>query len=219
MSKDITWFKFYPSEWMMGRIQRQPENVQLAFIRLICKYWHKECVLTIEEAELDCGESETGALLNAKIILSNDGLIEIKFLNEQMVEIQSISDKNRENAHKRWNKTPKGANATALRPHTTDIQTDADKIREDKIKEYIGVFNDMFGTKYQLTDKVRGHLGARIKEGYKIEDFKTAMMNLHNSDHHKKSGYKWATPEFILRPDNFQKFLNAKPTPKHSSIV
>ena len=52
MSK-LTWFKFTPSDYMMGKIQRCPEVTQARFIRLCCLYWNKQCELTYEDAEIE----------------------------------------------------------------------------------------------------------------------------------------------------------------------
>lgn len=149
----LQWFKFSPSSWMMGRILRQPDTVQAAFMRLCCVYWNKECVMSIEDAQIECGASYE-ALVSAKIIKTNNASIIISFLDEQMEEIIKTSKKNRANALERWNKA-KGRDATALQNNTTDMRphatalpnntnsmqgdaselpNDADKIREDKDK-------------------------------------------------------------------------------------
>ena len=38
---------------MMGRISRQPAEVQVAFIRLCCVYWNAECEMSSDHAELE----------------------------------------------------------------------------------------------------------------------------------------------------------------------
>lgn len=85
---NLQWFKFSPSDWMMGRIQRQPPQVQVDFIRVCCKYWQKEGALSIEDAELESGDSYQ-TLLKFRLIREKDGLICIGFLEEQMVGISA----------------------------------------------------------------------------------------------------------------------------------
>lgn len=107
----IQWFKFSPAAWLMGRIQRRPENVQVAFLRLLCKYWHNECFLSTEEAELECGTDEYKELLKHKLIKSGTGIlvedktphlaaqievVKIEFLDEQWADLLDLKAKNSE---------------------------------------------------------------------------------------------------------------------------
>jgi hypothetical protein len=80
---------------MMGRIQRQPAQVQVDFIRLCCKYWQKDGELSIEDAKIEAMDSYD-ALLKYKIIKEVHGEIVIDFLEEQF---DSLSGK-REQASK-----------------------------------------------------------------------------------------------------------------------
>ena len=68
MSKELPYFKFEPAEWMFGRIQRQDDHVKAGFINLICKYWHKECQMTLKDAEMDFGKDVIHTLVNNNII-------------------------------------------------------------------------------------------------------------------------------------------------------
>lgn len=238
MSKELTWFKFYPSEWMMGRIQRQSESVQIAFIRLICKYWHKECKLSNDEAILECGADEFEILIRNKIIGTHDSeYISISFLDEQMGDIEYTSLQNSKNAKKRWDKKAKQDHTSALRAHTNGMQNDADKIREDKIIEDKGLkvglasnptnglsFNDRYlkfleffnDTKKQHTGRVGRFKGnPKVKKQFKalIGNYNTAeiagaVQSMFRSKHHKESNYEWATPELITRADKFERFLD-----------
>lgn len=92
----LQWFKFTPSEWMMGKIQRCPELTQARFLRLICLYWNKECVLTFEDAEIEIDKEHLDILVSKKIIVISDKNINISFLDEQNLEIQeSTKDKSK----------------------------------------------------------------------------------------------------------------------------
>jgi hypothetical protein len=84
----LQWFKFSPSDYMMGKIQRCPEVTQARFVRLCCLYWNKECNLSIEDAIIEIDKEHLDILLLKKIIkIENDFLI-IDFLNEQMENIK-----------------------------------------------------------------------------------------------------------------------------------
>jgi uncharacterized phage protein (TIGR02220 family) len=82
----------------------------------------------------------------------------------------------------------------------------------DPIK-FITFFNSIRNTKYQATAKVKQCLKARCKE-YSKEDIIVAIKNAHLDDYHKSTNFKYLTPEFILRTDKIEKFLNA---PKEQS--
>lgn len=85
----LQWFKFNPTDWVMGKIQRCPEITQARFMRLICLYWNKECKLLIEDAEIEIDKEHLDILINKKIILTNDTFLNISFLDEQFYEIET----------------------------------------------------------------------------------------------------------------------------------
>jgi len=64
----LQWFKFAPSDWMMGKIQRCPEVTQARFLRLSCLYWNKECNLSYEDAEIEIDQEHLDVLIKKKII-------------------------------------------------------------------------------------------------------------------------------------------------------
>lgn len=129
----LTWFKFTPSDWMMGKIQRCPADTRGMFMNLCCLYWNKECDLSAEDAEIEVDEEHFSILLKKKIIALDGENIRISFLDEQMEEILETSEKRREAANKRWAKK----NASAMQVHKSAMQNDADKskIREEGDKE------------------------------------------------------------------------------------
>jgi hypothetical protein len=80
---NLQWFKFSPADWMMGRIQRQPPQVQVDFLRLCCKYWQKDGDLTIEDSQIEAMDSYD-VLVKYKIIKEENQSIVIDFLDEQL---------------------------------------------------------------------------------------------------------------------------------------
>lgn len=127
MAKDLQWFKFSPLNWMTGRIRKEKDKVQIAFIELMCQYWKNQCNMTIEQAELEVGDA-IHQLLKKKIVKSDGDRITIGFLDEQMVSIEQTSVQKRNAAKSRWN-------ASAMHVHKGAMQNDADKIREDKKRD------------------------------------------------------------------------------------
>jgi hypothetical protein len=134
----LSWFKFTPSDWVMGKIQRCPEITQARFIRLCCVYWNKDCVLTFEDADVEVDQEHLNILIAKKVIKLESGFIVIEFLNEQIKEIYVKSTKRREAVNKRWSNVNKN-NTIVLKNDTNDIQNDTEERRVDKSREDINI--------------------------------------------------------------------------------
>lgn len=87
----LQWFKFTPSDWMMGKIMRCPEVTQARFLRICCLYWNNECELSYEDAEIELEKEHLDILVKRKIINSNGEFINIGFLDIQHAEILEVS--------------------------------------------------------------------------------------------------------------------------------
>jgi hypothetical protein len=159
----LQWFKFTPSDWIMGKIQRCPEITQARFMRLICLYWNKECVLSFEDAEIEVDLNHLEILIAKKIVTKENESIKISFLDEQFLTIAETSKKNSTAAKKRWGKSevkikdieinsyavvsennavvipahnivmPKSN--IAMRSHQSAMRNDAEKRREEEIRK------------------------------------------------------------------------------------
>lgn len=130
----LQWFKFTPTDWIMGKIQRCPEITQARFMRLICIYWNKECVLTYDDAEIEIDKEHLDILISKKIVKINNDFLVIDFLNEQIENISETSQKRREAVLQRWSKV-KQNDTSVLQTNTSVLQNDTDKSREEKIRE------------------------------------------------------------------------------------
>lgn len=106
MSDKLTWFKFHPANWVMGKIQRCDEVSQARFIRLCCLYWNKEGVVSLEDAEIELESEVLNELLKKKVIKCTDRFISIDFLDEQLSEISKKTNRESESGKlgnlKRW---------------------------------------------------------------------------------------------------------------------
>ena len=104
----LQWFKFTPTDWIMGKIQRCPEVTQARFMRLVCLYWNKECILSYEDAEIEIDKEHLEILISKKILKVIDEFICIDFLNEQLKELECIKDDKSTSAKignlKRWHR-------------------------------------------------------------------------------------------------------------------
>lgn len=101
----LQWFKFYPSEWIMGRIQFVPNETKGAFLDLCCHYWRQEGEISLKDAQLILGVENYRILMNKRLIVSDDcnkdGQVVIAFLDEQ-----------RDLSNKRSNAGSKGGSKT-----------------------------------------------------------------------------------------------------------
>lgn len=197
---NITWFKFTPANWIMGRIQRVPEITQARFMRLCCVYWNKKCDLSFDDASLEIDEEHLKSLIRFKVIKHENGFIKIDFLDEQITGIKEKSEKASENASKRWNKTP-----IEQKPKTT--KEPEKKIEEIDFNGLLDFINKSFNRSFKtINNTVKNKFKARLKDGYTKADIINCIKNLVNVQYHKENGYQYCTPEFISRADTLEKY-------------
>jgi hypothetical protein len=135
----LQWFKFAPTDWIMGKIQRCPEITQARFMRLICLYWNKECVLSYEDAEIEIDKEHLDILISKKIIKIENSFLVIDFLNEQLYGIAETSQKRREAVLLRWAKV-KQKDTNVLNSDTNVLQSDTEKSRVEKSREENNIY-------------------------------------------------------------------------------
>lgn len=82
------------------------------------------------------------------------------------------------------------------------IQEEADPAK------FIEAFNRIGNRKFRVNKQVTEALLARLKTYTKAEIFR-AIKNAHKDSYHIETNFKHLTPEFILREDKLEKFLNA----------
>jgi uncharacterized phage protein (TIGR02220 family) len=81
-------------------------------------------------------------------------------------------------------------------------------------KEYVSfleILNKITNKKFRGSSKDKTSFNARMKEGYSLSDFETAITNCKNDKYHIDNP-QYLTPEFITRSDKLQKYLNVSPT-------
>jgi hypothetical protein len=132
----LQWFKFCPSDWTMGKIQRCSEITQARFIRLCCLYWNKECQLAADDAVIELDEEHFDILVSKKIIKVESNYICIDFLDEQMDDINIIrkqaSDAGKASAAKRSTKVQRPFNDRSTESNRVE-KSRVDKKREENI--------------------------------------------------------------------------------------
>lgn len=74
-------------------------------------------------------------------------------------------------------------------------------------QKFIDKFNSFADRKFRITVKVKSALNARLKD-YDKKEIITAIEKAHKDEFHIGNNFKYLTPEFILRPEKLEKFLN-----------
>jgi len=167
MSKELPYFKFHPSEWLLERIGSESNTVQGAFIRVCAIYWQRKCHLTLSEIESKIGQKLIGLLLEHDYIKSDKEFVKINFLNEQWSDLMGDHIRNvksgKEGAAKRWGN--KGANSTPNKPpvaSTEDEEVDKNKKKNTTPKKEYGdpEINEVFNYFKELAGSLDGSIKA-----------------------------------------------------------
>ena len=87
---------------------------------------------------------------------------------------------------------------TKVNDINTNLSVDWEKLKDN--------FNSLTGkgTKV-ISNKVKGQINARLKEGYTKQDLWNAIVNCFNDPYHKENP-KYLTLEFISRSDKMEKY-------------
>lgn len=76
-----------------------------------------------------------------------------------------------------------------------------------RCKTFIEKFNEIRGSKFKPSEKVERSLKSRLKN-YEPRDIIKALKNAMTDQYHVDNNFKYLTPEFILRQDKLEYFLN-----------
>ena len=172
MAKELPYFKFEPAEWMFGRIQKRSLEVQANFINLCCKYWHKLGDIKVREAELDYGKNVIAELFEFEIIIKDQEVIKIKFLDDQLVEVREFAESQRLKGKKSGEKR-KQKDSSLVEPLFNHGSTDdqptirreekriEENRKEEKRRDDLD-FNSDFESSKKLEDVLPKYLEQRI---------------------------------------------------------
>jgi len=220
----LQWFKFAPSDWMMGKIMRCDEITQARYMRLVCLYWNKECNLSFEDAEIEIDEEYLDVLIKKKIVKVADDFIYIEFLDEQMEGISETSEKRREAVNKRWAKV-KEKDTKDIQVYTSVLQNDTEESRGEKIREDESIHHtqesfllwfkecrEYLGLKFNAPKLYTPELMLfnELKNDYTKEDFKIAFKNFSDDKFWNDPKKNMLMPKHFLNPEHFTKYLNAE---------
>lgn len=124
MDKKMTWFKFSPSDWVMGRISQMPLGFQASYLKFCCYYWNKGCDLTIHEAQLTMPVRAWDKLISYNFVKIHDDLVHVDWLDEQF---QAIVEQKKQ-------ASIAGKKSADVRRQRNTRSTPVQQISTDKIK-------------------------------------------------------------------------------------
>ncbi len=149
MSKQLPYFKFYSQDWLAGKIDRQPLEIQGAFIQLVSVYWGKQGNMETCDIDYRIGDDNLDILIKKGFVLENDGEYSIPFLDEQLSDFQSVREK----------RSKAGIASAAARVNTCSTSVNnIEKRRGEENREENTVYLE------------RGHLSITVEEYNKILD-------------------------------------------------
>ena len=112
---------------------------------------------------------------------------------------------------------PEVDNPTILNTDSTKIDSTKHICNLKEYKNFLQGFNSIVSSSYKGSDKVYKQFQARLKEGYTLKDIAIAIRNASGDEYlmGKNEGNKrYLTPEYILRSNKLDQWLNATPTKK-----
>ena len=139
MAKELPYFQFEPAEYLTKDVSFCSLSAQGLFINICAYYWQRQCDLTREQFLRRFNFiNEFEELIKEGVIDVIDGIIKIKFLDNQYIKATEFSkEQSRKGSLGGRPKKPNESQTKAeIKPN--ESQTKAireDKIIEDKIKE------------------------------------------------------------------------------------
>jgi len=157
-----------------------------------------------------------------KLFTINDENFSSLSVEKRLSERNLKSEKARSSADKRW------GNANAMQTHS---EGNAIKERKGKNKDicvdestlidyqkFIDYFNSFANRNFRVSDKIKKTLKARLNIYTKLQ-LQNAIKNAHLDDYHIGTNFKYLTPEFILREDKLERFVNNPLTQNYHSAL
>lgn len=135
MAKELPYFKFEPAEYLTKDISFCSLSAQGLFINICSYYWQRSCELTKEQLLKRLNyENELNELIKEGVIDLVENRISIKFLDNQLNEVENKSKTNSVNGSK-GGRPKKNPIESETKPKQNPIESETKGIREDKIKE------------------------------------------------------------------------------------
>lgn len=150
MSKELPYFKFTPSEWLIGKISYQSLEIQGAFLQCCCMYWKLNGNIKPENIDFRVGKENLKHLIEYEFIKIENGLLRIEFLEEQLQNFESIREQRKIAGAKGAVANAKNKIANAQNPIANQQQSSA-YIRV-KSKELRDILNKSLLSEIKISD-------------------------------------------------------------------
>lgn len=96
MSKALPFFKFDPTEWLIGRISFQPVDIQGAFVQCCSMYWKLGGNMKDSDIDFRIGKEYLQKLKDLGFVKQKEeGLLSIVFLDNQLEECEKMREQMR----------------------------------------------------------------------------------------------------------------------------
>ena len=92
MASELPYFKFYPSEWLLGRISDETLRFQGLFLRACCYFWHKNDI-NYENFCMKVGKKNTELLIKKEYIIKKNDKILIEHILQNIHNIAKNKNK------------------------------------------------------------------------------------------------------------------------------
>lgn len=133
MAKELPYFKFEPAEYLTKDISFCSLSAQGLFINICSYYWQRNCKLTKEQLLRRLNhEKELNELISEGVVDLIENNIYIKFLDNQLDEVENKSKTNSANGSK-GGRPKKNQTESESKPKLNPIESETKAIREDKI--------------------------------------------------------------------------------------
>lgn len=90
MVKELPFFKFTPTEWLVGKISFQSLEVQGAFIQCCCMFWKNSGVIKVDDMDYRIGKDNLAKLIEYDFVKVIDDFLRIEFLEEQLFSFEGV---------------------------------------------------------------------------------------------------------------------------------
>ena len=214
MGKDPA-FMLYSQDFLVGVSDLTMEE-RGQYITMLCLQ-HQKGHLTKKNIELAVGKASEDVM--SKFVQDDNGLYYNDTLEKVILKREAYSQSRSENG-KKGGRPKKEASEnhnqnqekTICLPYAKAYENHTENENENinVIKDVIEYLNNKLNTKYKHTSKaIQKHISARIKEGYKYEDF-VFVIDVKYKYWYGTAMAKYLRPETLFNAEKFQSYINQK---------
>jgi len=215
-SKKLPYFKFYPSDFIIGTIHMSEEEIG-AYAKLLCYQWLKDGVKVEDLDRLVNNKSEN--------VLDKFKEVDGKLFNDRLVKERNLynqkCEQNRLNVLTRYERSTSvvPSNYNGIPSQKSEVRSQNTEARSQKldlkalIVEIINYLNDVCKKEFKTTtQKTISLINARIKEGFTLKNFKDVIDGKAKDWLLDENMNQYLRPETLLGT-KFEGYLNENKKP------